>query len=877
MALGLTSVAIVTNTAGTAAALTSGAFTPPASSLLLPLWAGNSIDPNDPGTPTATDSLSPTGVWTLNDWQSHADSPNADGQAAIFRAFTPRDISQTVTVNNNAASPNRHAALGVQVITGADFANPIGQHGKAGSKSTTTAVISHTPTRDGSRLFIAASDWTATGVMTVSANLTLIGSATINVSDLSYGFAVSANPGVRGVTANYTITFGGTSLDASWVFVEVLPDVAPSLNRARTRAGYSPLWRPGKPRRRTVRPQFSETPPIASPVPFDTSGVTVLTASATSAVVDISTAADGAWCYAWANLSVNSGAISATGWTDPSATINADEGTSAHYALLRRKKQPGDSTFTFSWTTSGKGVIGWVSYTGLDPTTPDEQAALVTNGSTSRVTAPTPSATPTAANRWAVAFHGVRSSTAGNKPIFWFPDPALFERVDIDNNAGSSPWSGIQIADSPTVVTAAAHTYTGLHNAAESHDGSAILFLIPAGTGTNAPAESPAATGVASDASTSITTSAIDAGATGVAADGTGSVGASPATPAGTGTASDIGSVASTASPDTPAGTGSATDGNSAITVNAEAPSATGQAFDATVSTASAANAPAEAATSAGTADNASIAIASNPDTPIGAGTALDASSALTTNAGQADATGVAADGTGSVGASPATASGTGAATDTSSAVTVNPDTPTGTGTAFDATVQTSGSANAPAEAALGTGAAQDPTTAITSGAGAASAAGTSSDAAGSVGASPDTPGAIGTAPDPGTAITVGTQTPTGSGTAGNASADIQAGPGIAQAVGTAFDATVGVYAVGVALAAGQAFDAAVALVPADIAPPHIDAVLVVGAVMAVVVSPGEPVPVLPGHHARVSSAPASGPDPLPVVGDVPLAVAPVR
>lgn len=855
MALGLTSIAIVTNTAGTATALTSGAFTPPASALLLPLWSGNTIDPNNPGTPTATDSLTPTAVWTLNDWQSHADAPNANGQAGIFRGFTPQNVSQTVTVNSGALSPNRHAALGVQVITGVDFANPIGQHGKAGSKSTTTATISHTPTRDGSLLFIAVADWTATGAMTVGANLTSIGTGTINVSDLSYGFAVSKNPGVRGVTANYVVTLGGTSVDASWVFVEVLPDIVPSLGRGRRRAGYSPLWRPGEPLRRTVHPQFSQTPPVASPVPFDTSGVTVITSSTTSAVVDISNAADNAWCYAWVNLGLNSGTVTATGWTDPSAVINADEGTSAHYALLRRKKQAGDTTFTFTWGTSTKGVIGWVSYTGLDPTTPDEQAALATNGAVSRATAPTPSATPTAANRWAVAFHGARTSTSGNKPITWTSDPALFERVDIDNNTASSPWSGIEIADSPTVVTQAAHVYTGLHNVAEGHDGSAILFLIPASGNINAPAEAPSAagaasdanvdiqvnaeaptatgaasdatasvgaqagqptaTGTAGDASSAVTTNAETPSATGVAADVTGSLGASPGTATATGVANDT-SVANAANAETPSASGTAGDGISALGVNAEAPTATGQAFDATVSTSSATSAPAETASGTGTAADASVAITANAEAPTATGAAQDASSALATNAETPSAVGVAADGTGSVGASPGTPSATGTAGDGNSAITVNAEAPVASGQAFDATVNISGNVNAPAETATGTGTAQDASTDHTANAQTPAATGAASDASGAVGGLAEAATASGTAPDAGTAIATNAETATASGVASGPSAALTVGPTTALATGQAFDATVSTYAVGVAVAVGQAFDATVVIVEAN-------------------------------------------------------------
>lgn len=212
---------------------------------------------------------------------------------------------------------------------------------------------------------------------------------------------------------------------------------------------------------------------------YDTSGSTSMTAGATSTTIDITAAAVGAECYVWIAIGVApTGTITITGWSD--VVTQVEDGTSVHYALLRRIKQLGDTTFTVSWTNSAKGTLSWVSYTGLNAVTPDEGGTLTTNGVTSRTAVPTPSGTPTAADRWAVGFFSVRTSTAGNKPISWTPDAALTERIDVDNNlAGSAPWIGHEIADSNAAVTQAAHSYTATHNAAESHDGSAILFLIP--------------------------------------------------------------------------------------------------------------------------------------------------------------------------------------------------------------------------------------------------------------------------------------------------------------------------------------------------------------------------------------------------------------
>ena len=218
----------------------------------------------------------------------------------------------------------------------------------------------------------------------------------------------------------------------------------------------------------------------------DTTGNTPVTAGATSASVDITAAAVGAVCYCWCAISTGTttqtGVPSNASWTTVQSAQTAAGTSGETFALYRRVKQSGDTTFSFSWTTSGKGIFAWASYTGVDTSTPDEQSTAVQlNDTTARTAVPGPSATPTAANRWALACFGVRTTNSANKPISWTPDAATTERADADNNAaGSAPWLGAEIADSNGAVTQAAHSYTATHNASESHDGSILLFLIPA-------------------------------------------------------------------------------------------------------------------------------------------------------------------------------------------------------------------------------------------------------------------------------------------------------------------------------------------------------------------------------------------------------------
>jgi hypothetical protein len=224
----------------------------------------------------------------------------------------------------------------------------------------------------------------------------------------------------------------------------------------------------------------------------DANGSTAVTAAAQAATVDITAAAAGAWCYLWCAISTASttqaGVPSSASWTTLQSVQTASGTSGACYAVYRRQKQAGDTTFSFTWTANAKGVFAWASYAGLN-STPDEQSAIALNDTTSRAGVPTPSATPSNSNRWALAFFGQRSTTTGNRPTAWTHDAALTERKEADNSAAaSSPWLGADIEDSNGPVTQAAHSYTATSNQTESHDGSAILFLIPLVTETLAAA-----------------------------------------------------------------------------------------------------------------------------------------------------------------------------------------------------------------------------------------------------------------------------------------------------------------------------------------------------------------------------------------------------
>jgi hypothetical protein len=203
-----------------------------------------------------------------------------------------------------------------------------------------------------------------------------------------------------------------------------------------------------------------------------------LTSSATSKVVDITGAATGDWVYMFVTTDTTQTAVTATGWT---LRVEGDEGASTHYALFRRKKVGGDTTFTVSWPTSAKCVISLAAYTGLDGTTPDEGVVFLAH--TTGATFATSSATPSAAGRIAAMFAYSRTSTSGNKVITWTPAAGLLERMDANNSAAAgSPWLGQEVADSGDAITVASHSYTATAAFAESHGGAILIYLIPGST-----------------------------------------------------------------------------------------------------------------------------------------------------------------------------------------------------------------------------------------------------------------------------------------------------------------------------------------------------------------------------------------------------------
>lgn len=221
LAIDASSPAVATSSTATS---TTASHTPPAGSLSLDLWSGNTHTAHNPATPTITDNLGAHLTYTLNDWQSRADSPNREGQAADWTAPVATSAAMTVSATSGVAAGDseKHNALQVQVITG-QHATPVGAHGKSGSASASTIAQSYTATATGSQGFIAVCDWTVAGTMTAGTGCTLIAQGSV-AGQFNYGFfRRTTADGTSGGTTTLNVNIGGTSTDLEWTYVEIVP------------------------------------------------------------------------------------------------------------------------------------------------------------------------------------------------------------------------------------------------------------------------------------------------------------------------------------------------------------------------------------------------------------------------------------------------------------------------------------------------------------------------------------------------------------------------------------------------------------------------------------------------------------------------------
>lgn len=164
MALDASSPSGVSQTTNTVQNVVSGSFTPPANSLLVVMWAGNTNTINEAAaTPGITDSLGAHLTYTLI---RHA-SPGTlsigtiGGQTALWWAKVVTSAAMTVTVTSNSASGGRDSALRVAVLTGAELTSPVETSNiVAQAANSTTFSQSYTPTISAGGGFLSMCDFT---------------------------------------------------------------------------------------------------------------------------------------------------------------------------------------------------------------------------------------------------------------------------------------------------------------------------------------------------------------------------------------------------------------------------------------------------------------------------------------------------------------------------------------------------------------------------------------------------------------------------------------------------------------------------------------------------------------------------------------------
>lgn len=236
VAVDASSPAVATQATNTVATVTTVSFTPPANSLLLIQWSCDQLT-GGIAAPTITDNLGTHLTYTLTDWQSLADSPNAHGQSASWTAPVATSQAMTVTVTTGSVSGERVSALKISVMTDPGGQPLAGAHGKAGSTSASSIAQNYTAQRTGGMGFIGVDDFDQIGAESAGTGCTLIASANVSTA-ITYGFVRRTNADDSGGATNtLNVTIPGTSTNLNWTYVEIIPpSAAGDLN---------PTWVPG--------------------------------------------------------------------------------------------------------------------------------------------------------------------------------------------------------------------------------------------------------------------------------------------------------------------------------------------------------------------------------------------------------------------------------------------------------------------------------------------------------------------------------------------------------------------------------------------------------------------------------------------------------
>jgi len=264
-------------------AAVSPTFTAPTGTLITVRFAGNNATGAPPSVPTITDSLGTPLTYTLRQWQSRADSPTVDGQAAVWTAVST-GVPMTISVTGHSDAANSQCAIKVDYTTIAGCT--AGVSGKAGSAGASSISQSYTASADGGQVMAAICDWTVQGFQTVGAGCVNDGTSSIGTS-ISWGFLHRAvADDVGGVSNSWSTTLRASSNNLAWVWLEVLPPVGSStISGTATLTGAGALDAPAtQSTLATLTGAGALTALAVESTGAAFSGVGVLTAAATQAV-----------------------------------------------------------------------------------------------------------------------------------------------------------------------------------------------------------------------------------------------------------------------------------------------------------------------------------------------------------------------------------------------------------------------------------------------------------------------------------------------------------------------------------------------------------------------------------------------------------------
>jgi hypothetical protein len=489
---------------GASGTLTTGAFSPPANSVVVCMtslgWDSS------PSALTVTDS-SDANATTWTKVEGLGSGTNNGCSTVAYRKFVSAPGSISVRVVD--ATGGFDQFIYIKTLTGVDMTTPTGATvpvSKASTNAyttsiTTTAVgsyvagiVDESTTSFSSATFTAAAastvlaqwdngpgDGTATGAFKQTALTSSPGATTLGVT------CNITSPGSMALVEFMPAGAGGAAVDRlapalPLGFSSLLPPTPMALASQVTLGDRYAIQAYTQPLSATLG--FASTgSSISAPWVGTAVGGNVAGTAGTSTTVDVSGATNGQVCWIFGFLGdAELGNITApAGWTNAGQTFEGATGVaSCRMVAFWKVKQSTDTTVTITdatnWTFSTKNQWVPISWPGVDTTVPFENLTWATRSAGSITTYATATATPTGTNRWAVGLFGARGTTSA---VAFTPDAALVERVDAVYTG--TPFVGIEVADSNGAVTQAGHTYTATGQAA-SHAAMGLLYLIPSGS-----------------------------------------------------------------------------------------------------------------------------------------------------------------------------------------------------------------------------------------------------------------------------------------------------------------------------------------------------------------------------------------------------------